>query len=590
MSNNQVKAKNYPEWSKEELIREIEALKKQKTYGLVWERDKVKENFDYFVNWEGVKTKEEFSPESKDKFPVLTEINNKEIITDKKQPTNLLIEGDNYHSLAVLNFTHKEAVDVIYIDPPYNTGNNDFKYNDKFVELEDSYKHSKWLSFMSKRLSLAKNLLKNTGVIFISIDDNEVAQLKLLCNEIFGEQNFISQIIIQTNKGGRDYLQIATTHEYLLCYGKSQEITLNELPKDITLFEFSDKKGLYELRELRNRNPKFNRENRPNLFYPIYVNDKIKDKYGCSPISLEKNNEYKIEILPRNSLGKDSCWRWGKPLLLKNILEDQPNESEVVARKKNTGGWNIYEKSRKFTTKAKSIWDETEMRTELGTIVLRGIFGKTVFDHPKPVPLIKKIVKLGTQKDSIILDFMAGSGTTAQAVLEVNKEDGGNRQFILCTNNENNICSEICYPRINKVIEGYTNSKKEKFEALGGNLKYFKTDFVESEPTDKNKRKLVDKCTEMLCIKENSFNKVKDEKKWKIFKNNETYLGMIFDEESIKEFVEETKKIEGKMNVYVFSRDESVPTNEFKAIKNKVTLCAIPEVILKVYRKVFKND
>src|SRR3989338_8433721 len=184
--------RNYDEWSKEELVREILALKKQKTYGLVWEREKTKEEFDLFINWEGEKTKEEFSPESKDKFPVLAEVKDKEISTDKSKPVNLLIEGDNYHSLAVLNFTHKNSVDVIYIDPPYNTGNNDFKYNDKFVDIEDGYRHSKWLSFMSKRLKLAKNLLKDTGVIFISIDDNEYSQLKLFCDEIFGEINFVA--------------------------------------------------------------------------------------------------------------------------------------------------------------------------------------------------------------------------------------------------------------------------------------------------------------------------------------------------------------------------------------------------------------
>jgi len=186
--------RNYGEWSKEELIREILALKKQKTYGLVWEREKTKEDFDLFINWEGEKTKEEFSPESKDKFPVLAEVKDKEIISDKNKPVNLLIEGDNYHSLAVLNFTHKNSVDVIYIDPPYNTGNKDFKYNDRYVDKEDGYRHSKWISFMSKRLSLAKNLLKETGSIFISIDDNEFSQLKLLCDDIFGEQNFIGEL------------------------------------------------------------------------------------------------------------------------------------------------------------------------------------------------------------------------------------------------------------------------------------------------------------------------------------------------------------------------------------------------------------
>src|SRR3989344_3118049 len=205
--------RNYIEWSKEELIREILALKKQKTYGLVCEREKTKEDFDLFINWEGEKTKEEFSPESKDKFPVLAEVKDKEINSDKDKPVNLLIEGDKYHSLAVLNFTHKNSVDVIYIDPPYNTGNKDFKYNDRYVDKEDGYRHSKWISFMSKRLSLAKNLLKDTGSIFISIDDNEFSQLKLLCDDIFGEQNFITTIIWQKKyTQSNDAKYFSTTH------------------------------------------------------------------------------------------------------------------------------------------------------------------------------------------------------------------------------------------------------------------------------------------------------------------------------------------------------------------------------------------
>ncbi|HVA82818.1 MAG TPA: DNA methyltransferase, partial [Candidatus Aquilonibacter sp.] len=180
------KKKNYNDWSKEELIKEVEVLKKQKTFGLVWEKDKTNEVFDYYINWDGIKNKEKFA-ETEGKFPVLKEVKGKEIVNEKNGKYNLLIEGDNYHSLAVLNFTHSKAIDVIYIDPPYNTGHNDFRYNDQWVDIEDAYRHSKWLSFMEKRLKLARELLKEDGVIFISIDDNEFAQLKILCDEIFIE-------------------------------------------------------------------------------------------------------------------------------------------------------------------------------------------------------------------------------------------------------------------------------------------------------------------------------------------------------------------------------------------------------------------
>ncbi len=571
--------KDYSSWSNEELIRELEKLKQRKKYGIVWE------------------DKPELVAElCKEKLPVLVEDKGKEIETDKNKPVNVLIEGDNYHALSVLNYTHKGKIDVIYIDPPYNTGNGEgFIYNDNRVDMNDEYRHSKWLSFIEKRLRLAKNLLKNNGVIFISIDDNEVAQLKLLCNEIFGEGNFISQVIVQTNRGGRDYLQIATTHEYLLCYGKSENTTLNELAKDTTLFEFQDKKGLYEVRELRNRNPKFTRTNRPNLFYPIYINSKIKDKSGYCAVSLTKSKEYNIETLPKNSEGKDSCWRWGRELVSKNIVEDNPEESQVIAKQKKDSGWNVYEKSRKFTTKAKSIWDESEVRTELGTIMLRSLFGKSLFDHPKPVPLIKKVILLGSNKNSIILDFFAGSGTTAHAVLELNKEDNGNRKFILCTNNENNngsgikICTDVCYPRIEKVMKGYKNKDDERVSGFGGNLKYFKTDFVDAEPSDRNKHKMVDKSTEMLCLKEDCFVEVMRGKSFRLFTNSQNKnLGIIYDDDGIIPFKKEIKKLKKKFVVYVFSLDESAREDDFEDVVEWVELKPIPAVILNVYKRIFK--
>ena len=206
----------YSGYTKEELVEELESLKNKK-YGLVWDKKNSQELIDAFVNWENVS--ENFTP---NKFPVLKELKNKEILTNKGKPINLLIEGDNYHALAVLNFTHKNKIDFIYIDPPYNTGNNDFIFNDKFVDKEDSWRHSKWLTFMEKRLKLAKSLLKKTGVIFISIDDNEVAQLKLLLDEIFIEKNFIALLsTIMNLKGNQDQFGFAGTHEYTLVYAKS---------------------------------------------------------------------------------------------------------------------------------------------------------------------------------------------------------------------------------------------------------------------------------------------------------------------------------------------------------------------------------
>jgi adenine-specific DNA-methyltransferase len=557
--------RNYGEWSKEELIREILALKKQKTYGLVWEREKTKEDFDLFINWEGEKTKEEFSPESKDKFPVLAEIKDKEINSDKDKPVNLLIEGDNYHSLAVLNFTHKNSVDIIYIDPPYNTGNKDFKYNDKFVDKEDGYRHSKWLSFMSKRLALAKNLLKDKGFIFISIDDHEGAQLKILCDDLFGEINYVGTVVWKKTSGDNSS-EFCFTHDNILVYKKSSLAILGKAPlseksKEQYKNPDNDIRGHWAQTDYKS---KWTKEQRPNLYYGIKNPHTGKIVYPDSNGKTNRVWAYSKEAHEIN-VKENKIW-WGK--------EGKADIPKLKRFLSEMDGINL-----------RSVWDDAGTNDDASKELKELFDGKKIFDNPKPTSLIKKIMSFFPNKNGIVLDFFAGSGTTGHAVLSLNKEDNGNRTFILCTNNEDNngdglkICTDICYPRIKKI------SAK-----LSGNLKYYKTDFVEAEQTDKNKRKLVDNCTEMLCIKENTFEKVKDAKKFKIFKNDKLHLGIIFDDEYIDEFVKEAEKISGKIHVYVFSHDDSVPTKEFKTIKNKVTLCPIPETILKVYRKVFKND
>ena len=435
---------------------------------------------------------------------------------------------------------------------------------------------------------MAKNVLKNTGIIFISVDDNEVAQLKLLCDEIFGEDNFIAKIIVISNRKGRHYLQIAVTHEYILCYSKKPEPTLNKIAKDISNLKYEDKKSKFDLWELRNRNPKFNRENRPNLFYPVYANLSLRDDFGNCAVSLKKIKSYNIEIFPKNTEGIDGCWRWSKKKFLENMIHDNPNSSDVIAKQRRDGGWNVYQKSRSDTTRPNSVWDEKEMTTENGTIQLRNIFGKAVFEHPKPVELVKKCIMLATNKDSIVLDFFAGSGTTAHAVLESNKEDDGKRKFIVCTNNENNICTEVCYTRIKKVVNGYTNLKKEKVEGLEGNLKYFKTEFVSWEPIDKNKRELVEKSTEMLCLKEDCFELIKEGEQFRIFKNHEDrYLGIIYYYDGIEPFKKEAVKLNKKINTYVFSLSDIIDEDEFQEVDQLVNLKPIPSAILNVYRKIF---
>lgn len=227
-----------------------------------------------------------------------------------------------------------------------------------------------------------------------------------------------------------------------------------------------------------------------------------------------------------------------------------------------------------------------------GTTLLRQMFGNKVFDQPKPVSLIKYLLSIKNKKfdykNAIILDFMAGSGTTGHAVLDLNNEDGGNRQFILCTNNENNICTDVCYPRIKKVIEGYSDLKGRNVWGLGGNLKYFKTCFVDAEPTDKNKIKLTKQATEMLCIKEGTFELILNRKHFKIFKNSNHYTGIIFDQLAIPEFKKAIEDIKGRFSVYVFSLSDETFDEEFANVKQKIKLSPIPEAILRVYRRIFR--
>ena len=371
-------------------------------------------------------------------------------LDENKNSENVYIIGDNLEALRHLLGSYIGKIKCIYIDPPYNTG-EDFIYNDSFaftaddlverigidrqeaeriLDLNGKSSHSAWLTFMYPRLVLARLLLREDGVIFISIDDNEYANLKQICDEIFGEENFQADVAVVANPGGRDYKNIAITNEHLLIYTKTIETELNELEKKGEFKKF-DSKGGYELRELRNRNPKFTKRNRPNLYYPFFINPNSIQKDNTCLISLEANDEFSIEVYPKNSKGGDSCWRWGKDKSLENINSSSFDLSNIVARKKKNGGYNIYEKSRKATTKAKSLWNGVGYRTEDGTRSFNELFEESYFDHPKSPELIKQCLIIGMSEDDIVLDFFSGSATTAEAIMQLNASDLGNRKYIL---------------------------------------------------------------------------------------------------------------------------------------------------------------
>ena len=361
---------------------------------------------------------------------------------------NLFIEGDNLDALKLLQETYLGKVKMIYIDPPYNTG-NDFIYNDDFAETAEEYLsrsnqkdeagnrlvantdsngrfHSDWLSMMYPRLKLARNLLADDGVIFISCDDNEVENIKKICSSLFSNENFIGQITIVSNPRGRDYGGIARMHDYILSYRKTNSTEINLIKDESSNFPFYDNIGGFELRELRNRNVKFNKENRPNLYYPFYIDEKSKDSNELYKISLENQDGF-IELFPKASQGINTVWRWGKQKARENL------NTNIAAKKMRDGGYMIVEKYRESKAMARSVWWDKFSNTERGTLLVKKIFGGKYFDYPKPVEMIMRLCEMGTsnEPEDLILDFFAGSSTTAHAVMQLNAEDGGNRRFIM---------------------------------------------------------------------------------------------------------------------------------------------------------------
>ena len=361
---------------------------------------------------------------------------------------NLIIEGENLEVLKLLSDSYREQIKCIYIDPPYNTG-KDFVYSDNYTEDKKPYweqtgvtengvkidtnidsdgrYHSNWLNMMYSRLLLSRTMLKPEGVIFISLDENEIHHLRKLCDEVFGEQNFISCITVVSNPRGRDYGGVAKMNEYIMVYIKSEDSEINDLNEPDKVFPFTDSISGYELRELRNRNIAFNSENRPNLYYPFYINPNNQDENGLYEIGLEPKEGW-IELYPKESQGFKTVWRWGKPKALENI------NINIAGKEMEDEGFQIVEKYRKKTKMARSVWWDKEDNTEKGTLLVKSLFdGKKVMDFPKPVEMIQKIIEMGTSPDSndIILDFFGGSGTTAQAVMQQNRIDNGNRKFIL---------------------------------------------------------------------------------------------------------------------------------------------------------------
>ena len=533
----------------------IGLLRQHKKYGLVWE-DKP----------------EDVEERLRESLPVLREVKDKAILSDEPDaPNHILIEAENLQALVVLTYTHAGMIDVIYIDPPYNTGNKDFVYNDSFVDTDDSYRHSKWLSFMSKRLKIAKALLSDKGVIFISIDDNELANLKLLCDEVFGNSAFVACTARRRRKSQANLSKnISTIHEYVLIYKKSEEHELKKVEANIDLADYknpdNDPRGAYKTMPCTNRGG---------------------TKYSVkTPTGRIIQEEWRFKEETYYSLLKDNR------IVFPKGGEGKPRYKIFLSEKEKGGVID------------NSWWDDLGSNQE-GAMLLEEIVGKDLFNNPKPVGLLNHILKLNSVDDSTILDFFAGSGTTLHATMQLNAEDGGHRQCILVTNNENNICEEVTYERNKRVIQGYTTPKGVKVEGLkNNNLRYYKADFISRDRTQKNMRALVAAATDLLCIKEDLYEERATLGRLKLkphlaryFNDGRKHMMIIYREELIDEVVEEIKRSltpkplseergVGRLKVYVFSPGRYAFTDNFLEVEDKVELVALPAAIYDAYQKV----
>lgn len=425
---------------------------------------------------------------------------------------NLIIKGNNLLALHSLKTQFRDKVKLIYIDPPYNTGNDSFGYNDNF-------NHSSWLTFMKNRLEVAKELLRDDGVIFIHCDSNEQAYLNVLMDEIFSRENFIEVITVVNNPRGRDYGGIANMHESINVYSKSLDYVLYRLEYPNKEFPYNDDISGFEIRELRNRNIKFNDSNRPNLFYPFYVNPKKEDNDGFYEISLEEKIGW-IKVLPAKSQGVQTVWRWGK-----DKSRSQLNKN-ICGKKMQNGGWQIIEKYREKSRMARSVWWDKEVNSERGTLHLKELFGGKIFNNPKPEETLQRIINIATKEDDIVMDFFAGSATTGAVALKTK------RQFILLE--QMDYVKNVTVERLKKAIMGEQGGISKAVNWKGGG------DFIYCELMKYNEA-FMDKIQEAKTSKELI-------KLWKDIAENSFlnwYVNPQVPEDAIKDFEEIGKSEDG---------------------------------------------
>lgn len=593
----------------------IGLLRQHKKYGLVWE-DKP----------------EDVEERLRDELPVLREVKDKAIVSDEPDaPNHILIEGDNLEALTTLSYTHEGKIDVIYIDPPYNTGNKDFAYYDDFeddyraipyVDKEDSYRHSKWLSFMNKRLKIAKRLLSEKGVIFISCDDNEQANLKLLCDEVFVHRNFINCVSIKAKSssgasGGGEDKKLKKNIEYLLIYAK--DIDSVEL-----VFPIAET-PLYELiQEKQEQGITWSYTNVMTDFGQKHYVTSTKAGNG-EDIKIYEVSNYCIESVSSlaTRLGKTEETIYNEYIdrifttenaqtsIRQRVADAVCGDGLYIAEYVPVSGRNkgkvtevgfigatkrlVSYLKHTCTIKNGKVFKQEKIGTLWADLSWSAVSREGGIAFPagkKPISLIERVIDMIPRKDIRVLDFFAGSASTGHATMSLNSKDGGIRQFIIATNNENHICEEKTYPRCWNVINGYGRN----VGLMSNSLRYYKTDYIPRERTQKNMRALVAAATDLLCIKEELYEEQKTFGRFKLkpqlaryFNDGKKHMLIIYREELIDEIAKEISTLDfGKMRlkIYVFSPGRYAFTDNFREVEDKVELIALPAAIYDAYQKV----
>lgn len=639
---------DYSAMDKEQLLDIIESLEKRvklKKYGIVWDYEKVPED---------VVTKCE------NNAPILISEDKKDI-TVNDSDDNVLIIGENYLSLQCLSYTHCGSVDLIYIDPPYNTGNNDFVYNDKFIDKEDGYRHSKWLNFMEKRLRIAQKLLKDEGMIFISIDDNELFQLKLLCDQIFGEDNYVNTISVNSKvsagaSGGGEDKKLKKNIEYLLFYSKNiNSLVINPIYKETKLNAY--------IKNMKDQGKSFKYIN------VLYEKGKstpfkiIKDGKG-GDIHISKVTGYVIKTVKQiakieNITEEEVYLKYYDRVMTTTNAQtsirtrvweatDSENNMYLATYTPRTGKNKDKKTDLLFmgTQKVLVIWLKdtcTKVKHKIFKKEKIGTYwdgfswinvtkeGGIKFDNgKKPINLIKQLISIHSNKDALILDFFAGSGSTGHAVLSLNEEDGGNRKFVLCTNNEvknskiqkycdenkitleeyykklhnkntkiadfsrkNGLANLFTYPRLKNVILGHKVGKTTT-KGLSSNLKVFKSDTMPlsniNSITDKDRMNMTLKAGDLISLKESTFVLLENNEWYQIYTNRKSNkFTAIYFKEDLERFDELVNKIgDNNCSLYIYSTGK-IDKEIFAYLDNNIIVKDIPQPILEIYVQVYKN-